>query len=118
MLFVGFGFYSVFTNLFIVDWQINLVLFLVCSGGAIGYLGLTSLCWNLYPLGRNKQIVCLFIGLLTLIYVILAGIMSEQSLLMISNEWLDWYLFVAPIIMSAVQLSILLIDKYKAKEKS
>lgn len=116
MMFVAFGFYSVFGNLLVVNWQINLILFAVCTGGITGYVGLTSLCWPIYKLSRKTLIVCLTVGLVTLSYVIIAGIISDQSLLMISNDWVDWYLFVSPVFITSIQLIILLAGQFKVKE--
>jgi hypothetical protein len=64
---------------------------------AIGYIGLTSICWGL-KLNRKARLVFLLIGLIGLICVITIGFMSENPILHIGFNIEDIYLFICPLL--------------------
>lgn len=110
MVFVGYAVFSVVHNWTLVALEINLTLLGVSIGGCIGYIGLSSVCWPVIRLGRLKQLGFLVVGVLTLIIVIILGEQSQNELLMISSAWLDWYLFVSPLVFSSLHICLLWIE--------
>jgi hypothetical protein len=73
-----------------------LALAILCIGGVLGYLGLTSVCWGL-KLKLNTKRLFLIIGTLTLASVMAIGNFSENTLLHTTLSIEHFYLFMCPL---------------------
>lgn len=74
-----------------------LLLCLITILAIAGYLGLTSICWGL-KLAIKTKLLCLISGVVALTSVIAIGYMSDNTLLHISFNVEEIYLFVCPLL--------------------
>lgn len=111
MVFVLYGFYSAFLNIFIVPFDITLSLILMGAGGTLGYIAITSICWGI-KLARKMLIGFLSVGVISLCFAIFKGATSENELLLLRNEWLDWYLFVGPLVFALIHVILMCIREF------
>jgi len=86
--------------------RILLVALLILGAGA-GFVGLTSLCWNL-KLRSKTQLICLLSGIMTLICVITIGYLSDNPSLHLGFSVIEVYLFIGPLFFSLLHVGLLL----------
>ena len=99
----AYGLYAGVINIVDVHWSITLGLFLIGLGGIGGYMGITSVAWNLKVSAKWNSLL-LALGVLTLTTVILIGATSESEALYIGLYWVDLYLFVCPLVLGFIHL--------------
>ena len=92
-------FIGIYTGLMYLDEMDSVRLLLLCVITVLaiaGYLGLTSICWGL-KLSSKTKLLCLISGVIALTSVIVIGYMSDNTLLHISFNIEEIYLFICPL---------------------
>lgn len=108
-----FSLASAMLNITEVPAYLSVSLFFVGIGGIAGYVGLSTVCWGL-KLRANHILICLLLGLLSLMFVIVMGATSQNELLHIGFNWTDWYLFVSPLVFAIIHI-VFLVRVYLSK---
>jgi hypothetical protein len=107
VLFAGFSLYGGITNIFIVPLDLSISLVVLGLAGIAGYVGVSAICWNL-KLSNRYRLVCLATGAVALAYSIWMGMSSGNKLLKMGDDWVNWYLFIGPLIFAVIHIVILL----------
>ena len=79
------------------DYLIATTCILLSSGGVLGFIALTSLCWGLH-ISFLKRLIFLLAGVLSLATVIYLGTLDPTSALYLSYHPLVVYLFYSPFV--------------------
>jgi hypothetical protein len=93
-----YGLYAGLINIIDVHWSITIGLLLIGIGGIAGYIGMTAIAWNIQRITTKAKVVCLGLGVLTLIAVVVIGALSDSEVLYLGLYWVDLYLFVSPLL--------------------
>jgi hypothetical protein len=109
LLFACFALYSAIVNIAVVPLSLTLELIFVGVGGILGYVGISAICWDL-KLSDKQQLVCLSSGVLALGFTLWKGEVSNNKLLQLGSDWVDWYLFVSPLIFTLLHIVLLFIS--------
>jgi hypothetical protein len=101
-----FSLASVIFNVAEVPAYLTVALMFVGLGGIAGYIGLSAVCWGL-KLKADLILLCLILGVMSLIFTLVMGATSQHELLHIGLNWMDIYLFVSPLIFAFIHIALL-----------